>query len=499
MKRLYAATLACALACALAPAAAQASFGTSHFDVSFAEAGGGNLTEAGAHPDVLRTQIGFNYTGEGKAALPDGDIQNFSIAQIPGLVGDTTAIPRCSDAAFLAEGNCQSDAQVGEVAVLFKSPTNEEVEPVYNLEPPPGTLLRLGFRVFNLVPVVIDVGLAGPPTYNALAVTRFAHQTLKVFGIDLTLWGVPAHHGTGAPERPFLTLPSSCLGPQLTSYEALSWPSFDAATGTLIAPQSASGATLTHDAGSPPAPEGFHGCGELAFKPTIAAAPTTAAAQSATGLDLSVNVDDPGLTNPGARAGSEVRETIVTLPEGMSANPSLAEGLGACSEAQLARESASSAPGEGCPLAAKIGVAEVDSPLIEETLKGALYVAEPYANPFHTLLALYIVVKSPKLGVVVRQAVKVEPDPDSGQLIATAADIPQLPFSSFRVHLREGGRSPLISPPECGGYGVQAKLYPWSGTRAAHLDLGLCDLRRSGRLVVSLGRDALRSGLRSGL
>jgi hypothetical protein len=177
-----------------------------------------------------------------------------------------------------------------------------------------------------------------------------------------------------------------------------------------------------------------------------------------------VNVDDPGLTNPGARAGSEVRETIVTLPEGMSANPSLAEGLGACSEAELARESASSAPGEGCPLAAKIGVAEVDSPLIEETLKGALYVAEPYANPFHTLLALYIVVKSPKLGVVVRQAVKVEPDPDSGQLIATAADIPQLPFSSFRVRLREGGRSPLISPPGCGSHTVAATLYPWSGS-----------------------------------
>ena len=467
MKRPHAATLAAALACALlwAPAA-QASFGVSRFDVSFEEEGGGYVSEAGAHPDIMRTQISFNYSGEGAEAVPDGDIQNFAIAQIPGLVADTTAIEPCSTADFLSTegGGCPLAAKVGEVNLVLNTPTNTEKVAVYDVAPPPGTLLRLGFKGVGLVPVVVDVGLAGPPDYEGLALTRFAHQTLKVFGVNLTLWGIPGDpvHGTGAPERPFLTLPSSCLGPQLTSYEALSWPSVASGSFAPIPPQADSGAVLSHDQGSPPAPAGFHGCGQLGFSPTIEAAPTTSSAQSPSGLDFSLDVSDPGLSSPKGRAGSEVRKTVVTLPEGMSANPSLAEGLGACSEAELARESASSAPGEGCPQASKIGAATVHSPLIEEALQGSIYVAEPYANPFHTLLALYIVVKSPKLGVVVRQAVKVEPT-DKGRLVATAEDIPQLPFSSFEVHLREGGRSPLISPPECGPHAVGATLTPWAG------------------------------------
>jgi hypothetical protein len=61
---------------------------------------------------------------------------------------------------------------------------------------------------------------------------------------------------------------------------------------------------------------------------------------------------------------------------------------------------------------------------------------------------------------------KVEPDPKTGQLITTFGDapyeIPQVPFSHFRFHFREGGRSPLITPPRCGTYTTTTVFTPWA-------------------------------------
>ena len=156
-----------------------------------------------------------------------------------------------------------------------------------------------------------------------------------------------------------------------------------------------SGAVATHDDSEPPAPQGFAGCARVGFNPSIAAKPTTRAAESSTGLDFSLDVNDEGLTNPSYEesADADIEKAVVTLPEGMTANPSSAEGLEVCTEAQLAAESPFSAPGEGptftppgagCPDASKLGTIEVETPLLEETLKGSLYLAKPYENPFST-------------------------------------------------------------------------------------------------------------------
>ena len=147
----------------------------------------------------------------------------------------------------------------------------------------------------------------------------------------------------------------------------------------------------------------------------------------------------------------------------MTINPSQAEGLEVCSEADLARETLAAQPGEGCPQASKIGTVEVESPLIDEAIGGSLYVAAPYENPTGSLIALYVVLKSPRLGILVKQPLEVTPDPRTGQLISTAENMPQLPFSHFRLHFREGGRAPLVSPPGCGSFQTKAMLYPWSG------------------------------------
>ena len=107
--------------------------------------------------------------------------------------------------------------------------------------------------------------------------------------------------------------------------------------------------------------------------------------------------------------------------------------------------------------------------MLAETLTGSIYVAMPFENPFDSLLALYIVVKSPQRGIIVKLAGDVKPDPQTGQLTTTFNGNPQLPFSSFTLELRQGATSPLVSPPVCGQYAATAALTPWSAPTETHL------------------------------
>jgi hypothetical protein len=102
--------------------------------------------------------------------------------------------------------------------------------------------------------------------------------------------------------------------------------------------------------------------------------------------------------------------------------------------------------------------------LVADPVGGILYQAEPHANRAgDSLIAFYIVLKSPQLGILVKQPVRVEPDPRTGQLVAITDDVPQLPFSSFRLDFPSGERSALITPPTCGAHEARAQITPWSG------------------------------------
>lgn len=464
---------------------AQGNFGVNGFDVAFSKADTSVETRAGAHPFAYTTFLNANLDG---AEVPEGRIRDLFIAQIPGLVGDTTAYPSCTPLQF-AElrgevPNCPLDTAVGIISIRGDNPTPIGI-PVWNITPPPGVLLRLGFVVV-FSRITLDIRLNDEPPYNPVVTSRNTSQLLNFRGAITQIWGDPSDPGhdelrgvcgygaTVVPgnelifkgsgdfcsvppnPRPFLTTPTYCNEPLLTSYELFSWEG-----PSILDDGFDAGGVLTNDGSGDPQP--FTDCASLAFKPSIEAQPTTKAAQSPTGLDFNLKVKDEGLTSVEGRAASMVRKVEVTLPEGMSANPSLAEGLEVCTEADLAAETLQTAPGEGCPQASKIGTVEVESPLVEEAVKGSLYIAEPYRNEFGSLLALYIVLRNPRLGIIVKQAAKVVPDLETGRLTTIAEEIPQLPFSAFRLHFREGARSPLASPPRCGSHEVKALLTPWSG------------------------------------
>jgi hypothetical protein len=169
----------------------------------------------------------------------------------------------------------------------------------------------------------------------------------------------------------------------------------------------------------------------------------------------------------------------VTLPPGVAVNPSAANGISACSPAQFAAESATSAPGQGCPESAKVGTLLARTPLLKEAIEGSVYLATPRQNPFNSFLAIYIVARAPERGLFVKQAGEVIADPVTGQLRTVVKGLPQVPYSSIELQLREGPRAPLTTPALCGTYQTTARLYPFSDPGVAK--------ERSAPFIVSSG------------
>jgi len=467
---------------------AQAAFGLSELSVSFTEKDGAPARQAGSHPYAMRTTFRVNsrFHPQKKANVVDGALRDLDVTLPAGFVGNPTAVPTCETIDFLTTDSsghpgCADSSALGQLTVKLGGATGiegEETVAVYNMDPSPGVAAKLGFLVAE-APIVVEVGIADRHPYQVVARLRNTSQIAEVLASDFVLWGNPADPShdpdrgdcgfsnfpeeescsAKVPERPFLTLPRSCEGPLATHFLAVSWWS-----GDPVHPGPPE--SFTGEAQSP----SLIGCSKLPFGPTQSAQPTTEAAESPSGLAFGLGVKDEGIANPDGVAASDIRDATVTFPEGMTVNPSLAEGLAACSPADLARESVSSAPGEGCPEASKVGTIEAETPVLEEeVLHGALYVATPddpttrepgAENPFDALIAQYVVIKDPELGLIVKQAGELHADPRTGQLIATFADLPPFPLSAVRLRLTEGGRSPLITPPRCGPYETLADFVP---------------------------------------
>jgi hypothetical protein len=471
-------------------------FGFKDLGVAFSDSDGSQLTQAGSHPYAMETTLNLNTLEDEGQEVPDGELRDLEVELPPGFAGDPTAVPYCPAVDFveidinLGRPTCPDSSVVGIAAVKLEFhtlPVGEKAAyfhtPIYNLMPPPGSALKLGFAVKS-IPVTILNGVREEAPNRVFAKVVNTPQSALFYGSKVTLWGNPANeehdeergscvdtnHASEVddvlslgschvdiPEEPLLTLPRSCTGPLQTDFRADSWQN----PGAFV-----DGQALTDP--------GMTGCAKLAatFGPEMSAQPTTHSGESAMGMDIDVDVEDIGLQSSEGTAQSDIKKTVVSFPAGVSANPAAAEGLGACTPADYGRERISSPPGAGCPESAKIGSVEAQTPLLEgEILKGAVYVAQPddpataqagAENPFDTLLAFYLVIKDPLRGVMVKLPAKVEPDPKTGQLVSTIDDIPQFPVSHFHLHLREGARAPLVSPRACGTYTTRALFTPWA-------------------------------------
>ncbi len=216
----------------------------------------------------------------------------------------------------------------------------------------------------------------------------------------------------------------------------------------------------SRDGGGNPAP--LAGCDSVPFQPKVSAQPSSKLASTPSGLDFELKLPNQGLLSPGGIAETEPKKTVFTLPEGMTVNPSLVEGISVCTPAQYAAEKIDTPAGGGCPESSKLGSLTARSPLDRRADRRLPLSGCSPRQPFGTLTALYLVARAPERGVIVKQAGKVELDPTTGQIKTTFDNLPPLPYSSFKLHFREGARAPLATPPACGEYQSTAIFTPFS-------------------------------------
>jgi uncharacterized repeat protein (TIGR01451 family) len=452
-------------------------------------ADGSEASQAGSHPFGLTTLLGFNAGGVAAAEeceetpgcmQPAGNTENVEVELPPGILGNPNAVPTCSQARFSQQTNegCPADTQVGFVFLRFYGGAfANQVAPVYNIEPPAGQPGEFGFSVAGVAHIPMFFHLRSDGDYGLTAnLNRISEYATPRFSA-LTIWGVPAdpiHDVLRASEggcefgcasdvqpAPLLTMPTSCSGTPLSiPLFTNSWqePGVNApAQPSVLSPMS--------------------GCNQLEFEPTLQARPTTNVADSPSGLHVDIHVPQP--ESPEGLAEAHLKDAVVTLPKGLTLNPSSAAGLEGCTPAQFGLTSAegttpirTTADPAECPDASKLGTVEIDSPLLREhdetghatgfhALAGSVYLATPHDNPFNSLLALYIGVSDPKTGVVIKLAGKVSIGED-GQLTTTFAENPQLPFEDFKLDFFGGARAPLRTPAVCGEYKTTSELTPWS-------------------------------------
>jgi hypothetical protein len=453
-------------------------FGVQGFEMTPEEEGGAIDTQAGSHPFQLTTTLNLNQTGEEEPVAMAKDL-NFKLP--PGLIGNPTPLPRCTIGQFLgrippgSEDACRPETAVGIAMVSFKLAGHVEIitTPLFNLEPEPGEPARFGF-ITATAAVTLDTSVRTGGDYGVTVTIRNINQIVGFISSQVTFWGVPGDQrhdnirgwkcvvatregqtcqGQEQLHPPsFLSMPTSCTGPLHSEVEADSW----------LRPGAFQSFGLTEPQPTPmPA---LDGCNRLPFSASISVSPDGEAGSTPTGLTIDVHVPQQEALNADGLAPSDVKDTTFVLPPGIALNPASADGLLACSEAQIAL---SSPEASACPEGSKVGTVEISVPFLTKPLVGSAYVAAQEANPFGSLVALYVFVEEPISGVRVKLAGEVKPDPVTGQLVSTFLNTPQGPFEDFKLHFFGGNRAPLATPALCGAYTSTASITPWSGNPAA--------------------------------
>jgi hypothetical protein len=441
---------------------ASADFGIAAFSSDYRTPLGDPLTQAGSHADVV-TRIDFaraSYPGGGDG--PDGTVRNVEVTLPAGFYGNPEAQPTCSTKEIiLGEGYCNPAAQVGvfyyEIAPNFVLPF-----PVFNMLTPNSQTNVLATVVAG-VPVKIVVSVRTDGDYGLTTTTSNINQAIPLPDIKLDLWGVPASplhdadrcieflncgYPAGVEPRPYLSMPTDCSEPIVTEVRATSWQHSDVWSHKTV--------------DAPP----LTGCDKLAFGATLPKArPTTNAADSPSGLEFDLHI--PQTEDPEGLSTSHMEKAEVTLPEGLVINPSSANGLGTCSTQQIGLTTPIGAfkphfdkAVPSCPDSARIGSAEVDTPVFADPLKGSIYVATPYDNPFNSLLALYIVIEG--RGLVIKLPGQILPDAKTGQLTTIFDQNPPVTFEDFKLNFFGGALAPLRTPATCGNYSTAGTFTPYS-------------------------------------
>ncbi len=447
------------------------------------------FTQAAGHPDFGITDFEMNYKEVAVSAKqPEGHIKDVRVDLPQGVSVNPEATEQCSEAQ-LDESKCPAESQVGEdeatgtvnvietVAPILKVPigalTVTEKFPVYNMTRKYGEPARFGVEVksttLSLLGIHAILYLEGgiswyhePPAAgeeSSGVSTGDYHEFFKIPGIPtspelieskLIFWGIPQQHsGVGTPKA-FIALPSTCSERPITYLHVDSYEN----PGHFLSDANQTPVTAT-------------GCSSLAFAPSISQKSETTKSDAPDGTEVVLHV--PQSTDEPEKVNSpDLQIAQVTLPEGMTLNPSAANGLEACTSEEIGL--ATNRP-IGCPAKSTVGTVTVEAPGIPNgSLTGNVYVGTPESQEPSSgkEYRIFITAEAPQYGVGIRLEGKVSANPTTGQLTATVSGGPQVPFENFRLKFDNTATTPLANPLVCGAASTAAALTPYTGAPAAN-------------------------------
>jgi hypothetical protein len=449
-------------------------FGFDSDAVELSNANGSPDVLAGSVPAEFTTKLDwksfFTYTNRFGPSIASDEFFKDVVAHLPaGLIGNPSASALCTtdelgttaeqvEVQFLP--SCPQDSQIGLARVSFDG--RYYTTGLFNMVPPYGASAELGFNALGTV-ILLDAYVR-PGDHGIDIISRDTSTSIAVSATEITVWGVPADHShdvyrwscvgtsgygpsgllcpTNAHRQAFLRMPTSCTGTPLAfgaesnSYEHPSVMQKIDFQGPVVA-----------------------GCDMVPFAPSITVTPTTTSTSSPTGVNVKLSL--PQSRNPDALAEADLKKAVVTLPEGMSINPSSADGLQACDDAHLHLDS--STPAE-CPEGSKIGTVLLHTQLISNPIEGSVYIrpqnsTDPASGE---MFRMVIELRDDAHGLDFKIPGHIAANPVTGRLTTTFDENPQFPFEDIALQFKSGARSPLSTPATCVTQTTEASLYPWA-------------------------------------
>jgi hypothetical protein len=251
----------------------------------------------------------------------------------------------------------------------------------------------------------------------------------------------------------YITLPSNCAGAGPATTNTVTLESTESQTGArqYVTPIGTEGCKGESGLLIPP------------FEPAFKLTSETTQSDKPDGITTELTV--PHNPSPTGIDTSQLRTASVTLPEGMTINPSAAgEVTSACTPVQARIHS--STFGVACPASSQLGSVTLEVPTLPAgSLTGNLYLGGPEGGGPITAppYTVYLNAESTRYGVDVRLEGKVVPNESTGQLTATFAENPEQLFSDAIIKFKGGELAPIANPLTCGAAKSTTSLTPYTG------------------------------------
>jgi hypothetical protein len=477
-----------------------APFGEQHYSITKEpkkpEAEAEGFVTAGGRVPFGVTDFKVGTTGSLPKEIPTAVVKHIRTDVAPGLSTSPAAVPMCSNAQFgkeeipgselFSEPTCPEETEIGVNQVtVYLAPAKIDLAlegSAYNLEQPEGRASNYG------VAIELPKAITGPELEEAFAkeghplekthpgAEKFYEEkqwyshTLIEGNVE---WGKEAK-GTGQGDyHDYFEIKVSTALPLISSRLVFYGTSGDGAfitNATSCPGHNTTTLTLTDLEGTPVSeayttPVVLIECNDVPFKPGFVVTPSTTQSDEPDALTTEFSLAH----NPEGIDDSQVKSATITMPEGMTLNPSAAYGLEVCTEAQARIHSEQF--GVECPQGSKLGTDTLDVPgLPNGSLTGSVYLGETHAQEPGPITGppyrVYVVANSERYGVSVRLEGEATTNETTGQITVVVPNPPEQPFDSLVVNFERGALTPVANPLICGTPTGSANFAPFSGTPA---------------------------------